>query len=61
MEWLLPAARIEGFASKPGAKLGLNLNLTVPGARGRSEVYWPQSKADGAMWRPQAWGRAEFK
>ena len=60
MEVLLPAAEIRGFSPRKGARLGVNLNLTVPGPPARSEVYWPRAKADDVMSHLHLWGRVEL-
>jgi hypothetical protein len=61
MEVLLPAALVRGFAPEPGRKLGLNLNLTIPGRDGQGELCWPTSKPAGAPTSPQLWGTAELR
>jgi len=61
MEALLPAAMIRGFRSQSGRRLGLNLNLTVPGPNGPSEVYWPTGKPGNAPTSPHLWGTVELK
>ena len=62
MEVLLPAAELKDYAPAKGKHLGLNFNLTVHGANSTiREVYWPNSKADGAAEKPRIWGIAELK
>ncbi|NQT50478.1 hypothetical protein HQ576_00420, partial [bacterium] len=56
MEFLLPAAELHKFQPKAGARLGLNLNLTVKGAKLDREIYWPARKDWGAMNLPKTWG-----
>jgi hypothetical protein len=60
-ELLLPAAMIKQYASAPGRKLGVNLNLTTPSDAGQSELFWPGSKRDNVPTTPQAWGTAELQ
>lgn len=55
-EALIPAARIAGYVPAAGTTLGCNLMLTVNGAAGRREVYWPWSKRDDPAARPHTWG-----
>ncbi|MBN8525292.1 MAG: hypothetical protein J0M02_08155 [Planctomycetes bacterium] len=55
-EALIPAARITGYQPKAGATMGMDLMLTVNGAGGKREVYWPWSKKDNPAARPQTWG-----
>jgi hypothetical protein len=47
MECFLPASLLTGFKPMAGARLGLNLNLSVKGAKQDREVFWSLSKADG--------------
>jgi hypothetical protein len=55
-EALIPAAQITGFNPKAGATCGVDLMLTINGAAGKREVYWPWSKKDNPGGRPQDWG-----
>ncbi|MCY3021020.1 MAG: hypothetical protein NTW87_18550 [Planctomycetota bacterium] len=61
MEFLLPAAALQNYRPEIGARLGLNLNLTVKGQRFSREVYWPWTKADWALanW-PKMWGTVQL-
>ena len=54
MECLLPAAMMTGFQPTAGARLGLNLNLSVKGAKQDREVYWSLPKAAGVD-QPANW------
>lgn len=60
LQFLLPAAQISGWKGGAGTQLGLNLNLTIPGAGGRSgqtsEVFWPHSKQGLTAQLPASWG-----
>ena len=60
MEFLLPARLLTGYRPKAGARLGLNLNLTVKGRRLDREVYWPRRKDWGVMNLPKTWGSVEL-
>ena len=60
MELLLPAAQLKGYQPKAGARLGLNVNLTVKGRRLDREVYWPAAKDWAVMNLPKVWGSAEL-
>ncbi|BCM92605.1 hypothetical protein IAD21_04487 [Abditibacteriota bacterium] len=55
LECLLPASQIKDFKAVAGTRLGLNLNLTIKGAHGDREVFWPMPKADGVE-QPASWG-----
>ncbi|RYX85882.1 hypothetical protein EON83_03760 [bacterium] len=55
MECLLPAAQIKEFKAVVGTRIGLNLNITVKGAQGDREVFWPNPKADSTE-QPANWG-----
>jgi hypothetical protein len=55
MECLIPAALIQDFKPVVGAKLGLNLNLSVKGTTQDREVFWTQPKSEAAA-QPAAWG-----
>jgi hypothetical protein len=61
MEALLPASQIKGFVAQAGRKIGLNLNLSIPGDTGRREVYWPLEKAAGVADAPRVWGTVELR
>ncbi len=61
MEFLLPAAAMQGFNPAPGTTIGLNVNLSVVGHRSQREVFWPIGKADGAMEQPWNWGRVTIQ
>lgn len=56
MEFLLPADEIQNYRAQAGARLGLNLNLTIQGKEGTREVYWPSAKNSGVTTRPDRWG-----
>lgn len=56
MEFLLPAAELHKFQPKAGARLGVNLNLTVKGTKLDREIYWPARKDWGVMNLPKTWG-----
>lgn len=60
-EVLLPAAQFHEWKPTAGAAVGLNVNLTIPGAYGLGEVYWPLSKADDAPTAPHRWGCARWE
>jgi hypothetical protein len=55
MECLIPANLIQGFQPVAGARLGLNLNLSVKGIRQNREVFWSLPKSESAE-QPAAWG-----
>jgi hypothetical protein len=55
MKCLIPAALIQDFKPTPGSHVGLNLNLSVKGAKQDREVFWPVPKAESAD-QPAAWG-----
>jgi len=59
-EVLLPAKYLHGFKPEAGAKLGLNLNLTVHGKHGVREVYWHRHKDSGILNSPHLWGTVEL-
>ncbi|HRR07004.1 MAG TPA: sugar-binding protein, partial [Victivallales bacterium] len=61
MEFLLPATEMKNFPAKPGAKIGLNINLTVFGRPLQDEIYWPNSKASGLYCQPPYFGTVELK
>ena len=61
MEFLLPAAAMQGFNPAPGTTIGLNVNISVVGHRSQREVFWPIGKADGAMEQPWNWGRVTIQ
>lgn len=54
MQALLPASLLTGFKPMPGARLGLNLNLSVKGAKQDREVFWSLSKSEGVE-QPANW------
>ena len=54
MECLIPTAMIHGFKPIVGARLGLNLNLSVKGAKQDREVFWSIPKSESAE-QPAAW------
>ncbi|MCA1595883.1 MAG: CBM9 family sugar-binding protein, partial [Chloroflexi bacterium] len=56
MECLIPASLMDGFNPTVGARLGLNLNLSVKGITTDREVFWPHSKAEGIADHPDQWG-----
>jgi hypothetical protein len=56
MEFLLPAEQIEGYRPRIGARLGVNLNLTIRGRQLDREAYWPSPKNSGATTHPNRWG-----
>ena len=56
MECLIPAAMINGYQPVVGTRMGLNLNLSVKGARVEREVFWTRPKLDGAADHPETWG-----
>ncbi|WP_347245258.1 hypothetical protein [Thermogutta sp.] len=56
MEVFLPGRRLQGWRPDPESTLRANLNLTLPGPQGQTEIYWPASKEDGAPDRPELWG-----
>jgi len=60
VEFLLPASLLEKFQAKAGARLGLNLNLTVKGKQLDREVYWPARKDWAVMNLPKVWGSMEL-
>lgn len=55
MECLIPASMIADFKPAAGAKIGLNLNLTVKGQHEEREVYWITPKSDDIA-QPGQWG-----
>jgi hypothetical protein len=55
MECLLPAALLKDFKPTAGARLGVNVNLTVKGVRLDREVFWMAPKAEAAE-QPASWG-----
>ena len=60
IEVLLPTKYLHGFKTQVGAKLGLNINLTVCSERGTREVYWHHQKDLGVLRSPHLWGTAEL-
>jgi hypothetical protein len=61
MEVFLPADRFHGWRTAPGTIWGLNLNLTLPQAGGKTEVYWPSPKDEQAPDRPELWGQVRLR
>lgn len=61
MEFTIPASRIQGWSGKPGGRLGLNLNLSVPEGEGQREVFWLSSKEQNAAEHPERWGTVILK
>lgn len=55
-EALIPAVQINGFIAKAGASCSIDLILSINGATGKREVYWPWGKKDDAGGKPQNWG-----
>lgn len=60
LEVLLPTAALQKYAPKTGGRIGLNINLTVKGARYDREVFWPEAKNWGIMNLPKHWGSVEL-
>ncbi len=60
MEFLLPASFLQGFKPQVGAKIGLNINLTVRGKHYDREVYWHRQKDWGVLHSPHLWGTVEL-
>lgn len=56
MEFFLPASAFTPYGLQPGAKIGLNANLTVRGHTFDREVFWPRKKLTGVNTQPNAWG-----
>lgn len=54
MQALLPSSLLSGFQPKPGARLGLNMNLTIKGAKQDREVFWSLPKSEGVE-QPAHW------
>ena len=54
MECFLPAAMLTGFKPTVGARLGLNLNLSVKGVTQDRELFWTLPKAESVD-QPAAW------
>ncbi len=54
MECFLPTALLSGFKPTSGARLGLNLNLSVKGVKQDREVFWSLPKAEGVD-QPAHW------
>jgi len=60
MEFRLPAHELQGFQPRPGASLGVNVNLTIRGGELNREVYWPESKDKNVATQPGLWGSMEL-
>lgn len=60
VEVLLPTKYLHGFKPQVGAKLGLNINLTIHSERGAREVYWHRQKDLGVLRSPHLWGTVEL-
>jgi hypothetical protein len=60
VEFLLPANFLQGFKPQTGAKIGLNINLTVRGKHYDREVYWHRQKDWSVLQSPHLWGTAEL-
>lgn len=60
MEFLLPASLLQGFKPQVGAKIGLNINLTVRGKHYEREVYWHRQKDWRVLHSPHLWGTVEL-
>lgn len=56
LEALIPTSLLPGWAPKPGARVGVNLNLSLRGVAGERNLFWPNSKAEGPQWQPGMWG-----
>ncbi len=60
MEFFIPASLLHGFETAGERRIGLNLNLSIPGSGGRSgqtsEIYWPLSKTGAMPRQPHTWG-----
>jgi len=61
MEFKLPADELQGFQPRPGASLGVNVNLTIRGGEFNREVYWPESKDKNVAIQPGLWGSMELE
>lgn len=57
LECLLPDSMIQDFKPAAGARLGLNLNLSIKGNRLDREVFWTVPKFEAAE-QPATWGTA---
>ena len=60
MELLLPAAAIQKYAPRAGARIGLNMNLTIMGRKYDREAFWPEPKSSNIISLPQCWGSLEL-
>jgi hypothetical protein len=56
MEFLLPAEQMRNYHPQVGARLGLNLNLTIQSKQHSREAYWPSPKKSGVNAHPERWG-----
>ncbi len=56
MEVLLLAEALQNFRPQVGARLGLNINITVKGQRFDREVYWLRPKDWSTLHLPHLWG-----
>lgn len=54
MECFLPAALLTGFKPAAGSRIGLNLNLSVKGAKQDREIFWSLPKSEGVD-QPANW------
>ncbi len=61
MEFRLPIAELQNFQPRPGARLGLNLNLTIKGGPYNRERYWPAPKETNIAAKPGLWGSLELR
>ncbi len=55
-EVLLPAEALQHFRPQVGARLGLNINITVKGQGFDREVYWLRPKDWSTLHLPHLWG-----
>lgn len=60
MEFRLPASELQGFQPRAGARLGLNLNLTIKGGPYNREIFWPAPKEANIATHPGLWGSLEL-
>ncbi|MGQ9520344.1 MAG: sugar-binding protein [Candidatus Fervidibacter sp.] len=60
LEFFLPAYLLRNLRPQVGAKMGLNINLTVKGKRYDREVYWHRQKDSGVLQAPNLWGTIEL-
>lgn len=61
MEFRLPVAELQNFQPRAGARLGLNLNLTIKGGQYNRELYWPAPKEARLAANPGLWGSLELR